>query len=108
MNQAFDIESLDWQLVRPNITRGIFGKTLLDDKTKVVLTRVAPGGKFETHRDNYAHLFYFLSGEGIVQVDDKRFDARAGLVVQIAAGQAHAYENTGNDDLMLISMNLPT
>lgn len=108
MNQAFDSASLDWQPVRPNITHGIFGKTLLDDKTKVVLTRVAPGGRFETHRDNYAHLFYFLSGEGVVQVDDKRFDAHAGLVVQIAAGQAHAYENTGNADLMLISMNLST
>lgn len=107
MNQAFDSASLDWQPVRPNITRGIFGKTLLDGKTKVVLTRVTPGGKFETHCDNYAHLFYFLSGTGVVHIEEKQFDARAGLTVQIAAGQAHAYENTGADDLVLISMNLP-
>jgi len=73
-----------------------------------VLTRVAPGGKFKTHRDNYAHLFYFLSGSGVVEVEEKNFDARPGIVVQIAAGEAHAYENVGADDLVLISMNLPT
>jgi len=71
-------------------------------------SRVAPGGKFLTHRDNYAHLFYFLSGSGVVQVEEKKFDARPGIVVQINAGQTHAYENTGVDDLILISMNLPT
>jgi mannose-6-phosphate isomerase-like protein (cupin superfamily) len=107
MNNAFDISSLDWQPVRPNITHDVFGKNLLDGKTKVVLTRVAPGGKFKTHRDNYAHLFYFLSGTGIVHVGEKQFDARAGVVVQIAAGEAHAYENTGAEDLVLISMNIP-
>ncbi|MBI5652799.1 MAG: cupin domain-containing protein [Chloroflexi bacterium] len=64
-------------------------------------------GKFETHRDEYAHLFYFLSGQGVVEIDDQQFDARAGIVIQIAAGQTHAYENTGADDLMLISLNLP-
>lgn len=92
MNQVFDSASLDWQPIRPNITRGIFGKTLLDDKTKVVLTRVAPGGKFETHRGNYAHLFYFLSGVGTVTVVDEKFDARAGLTVQIKAGDLPAGE----------------
>lgn len=108
MSEFFDVADLNWQPVRPNITHDVFGKNLFDGKTKVVLTRVAPGGKFKTHRDNYAHLFYFLSGTGVVQVEKKNFDVRAGTAVQIQAGQTHAYENIGADDLVLISLNLPT
>lgn len=92
---------------KPDVARGVFGKTLLADGVKVVLTRVAPGGKFEMHRDDYGHLFYFLSGEGIVWVGEQQFAAHAGLVVQVSAGEDHAYENAGNEDLMLISLNIP-
>ena len=107
MGQVSDVAALEWQPVRPDVARGVYGKTLLADSVKVVLTRVAPGGRFSTHRDDYAHLFYFLGGEGVVWVGEERFQARAGLVVRVAAGIAHAYENTGTEDLTLISINLP-
>lgn len=101
------METGDWQPIRPQLTRGVFGKSLFDDGVKVVLTRVEPGGKFATHRDDYGHVFYFLSGEGIVIVGDSRFDARPDLTVRVAAGELHSYENTGTQDLMLISLNIP-
>lgn len=108
MSKFFEVESIGWQPVRPNITHQVFGRNLLDGKTKAVLTRVAPGGIFRSHRDNYAHLFYFLSGTGLVHSGEQQIAAHAGVVVQIDAGEMHAYENTGSDDLVLISMNLPT
>ena len=107
MSNVVELSSREWQPVRPEIARGVFGKALLDGKVKAVLTRVAPGGKFEMHRDKYAHLFYFLSGEGTVWVGDKQFAARAGLVAQIDAGEDHAYENKGGEDLVLVSLNIP-
>lgn len=106
MSKIFDVASLDWQPVRPDVARGVFGKTLRDGKTKVVLTRVVPGGKFARHRDEYAHLFYFLSGAGTLWVDDQQIAARAGGVAQIDVGQEHAYENVGNEDLILLSLNI--
>ncbi|MCI0474941.1 MAG: cupin domain-containing protein [Anaerolineales bacterium] len=106
MSQVFDVSSRDWQPVRPDVTRGVFGKTLRDGKIKVVLTRVVPGGKFARHRDPYAHLFYFLDGEGTLWIDDQQIVARAGTVAQIDAGQEHAYENAGNEDLVLLSLNI--
>jgi mannose-6-phosphate isomerase-like protein (cupin superfamily) len=107
MSNYFDISSLEWKSVRPEITNGVFGKAMLDGNIKAVLTRVEPGGKFKMHADKYAHLFYFLSGEGSVWVGDKRSDARTGVVVQVDAGIMHAYENTGKEDLLLVSLNLP-
>jgi quercetin dioxygenase-like cupin family protein len=107
MSNAFEIESLAWQTVRPDVAQGVFGKTILDEQIKVVLTRLAPGGKFVPHRDKYGHLLYFTSGEGYVRVGDKQIVARAGVVVRIMPGEEHEYGNTGTDDLMLVSMNIP-
>lgn len=107
MSTIFDIASLEWQPVRPEIARGAFGKTFLDGKVKGVLTRLEPDGKFSSHRDNYAHLFYFLSGEGTVTVGGQQSVARAGVVARVDAGEAHAYENTGGEDLILFSLNIP-
>jgi len=107
MEQAFDLATLPWKTVRPEVTSGVFGRALLDGKVKAVLTRVESGGGFRTHTDAYAHLFYFLSGEGYLWIDGERTAARPGVVARIPAGVPHAYENAGKDDLVLLSMNLP-
>jgi quercetin dioxygenase-like cupin family protein len=107
MNNLFNLSDLEWKPVRPEITTGVFGKALLDAGLKAVLTRVEPGGKFRMHTDKYGHLFYFLSGEGLVWVAGERQVARPGVVAQIDAGVQHAYENTGTEDLVLVSLNIP-
>jgi len=107
MGQVVDAAELEWQPVRLDVARGVYGKTLLADGVKVVLTRVVPDGRFSAHRDDYAHLFYFLGGQGLVWKGEQQFQARAGLAVHVAAGVAHAYENTGTEDLTLISINVP-
>ena len=108
MGEVFDIASLEWEPVRPDVAHGVYGKTLLADGIKIVLTRVTVSGRFDMHQDNYGHLFYFLSGEGLVWIKDKQFRVVPGLVVRVPTGEPHAYENKGNQDLMLISVNIPT
>ena len=107
MGQIVDVAELEWQPVRPDVAREVVGKTLLADGVKIVLTRVVPGGGFSMHRDDYGHLFYFLGGEGIVRVGENQYPAHPGLVVRVAAGEPHAYENTGSVDLTLLSVNVP-
>ena len=107
MAEVLEESSIDWQQLRPDVAEGILGKTLLGGSVKVVLARVAPGGKFLPHRDGYGHLFYVLTGAGHVQIEGEEFPLRPGTVVRIAAGETHAYENTGSDDLVLVSLNLP-
>ncbi len=107
MSQITEVASLQWEAVRPEVAHDIFGRTLLAGDIKVVLTRVAAGGEFRTHRDKFGHLFYFLSGTGSVRVNDAEFPARPGSIVHVMPGESHAYANTGAEDLMLISINLP-
>jgi len=105
--QFNSIDSIAWEPVRPGVAHGIFGKTLMAEDLKAVLTRVAPGGAFNNHRDPYGHLFYFLSGEGTVSVGDTQTVARAGVIVRVNPGEMHSYANTSKEDLVLLSLNLP-
>jgi quercetin dioxygenase-like cupin family protein len=107
MDQPFPINTLPWKPVRPEITERVFGRALLEGPVKAVLTRVEPGGGFHAHTDSYAHLFYFLEGQGTLMVDGVHTEARPGVVARIPAGVAHAYANSGEVDLVLLSLNLP-
>ena len=107
MDSLFDLATLPWNSVRPEVTSGVFGRTLQDGKVKVILTRVEPGGGFRRHTDPYAHVFYFLSGAGVLWVGGETTAARSGVVARIEAGVPHAYENPGPEDLVLVSINLP-
>ena len=96
-----------WGPVRPDVAHGVVGRTLFDGEVKVTLIRVLPGGAFTAHRDAWGHLFCFLSGEGRVHVGGKSRVARADVVVTVPPGETHSYENTGPEDLVLVSLNLP-
>lgn len=97
----------EWQPIRPDVAHGVYGRTILDEGIKVVLTRVAPGGIFAPHRDDYGHVFCFLSGEGVVTVGEQRLVVKPELLVRIEAGEEHSYENTGPADMLLVSLNIP-
>ncbi len=107
MAEVLEESALDWQPLRPEVAEKIVGKTLLADSVRVVLARVAPGGRFLPHRDDYGHLFYVLTGTGRVLIGAESFPLQPGTIVRIEAGETHAYENTSGDDLVLLSLNLP-
>ncbi len=107
MSRYFEVDALEWQPVRPDDAQGVFAKTLLTEGVHMTLTRVAPGGGFYLHTDDYGHLFYFLAGTGIVKVGEEEFPVRQGTVVQVTAGASHSYVNMGAEELLLISANFP-
>lgn len=107
MSSAFQLNELAWETVRPALATGVFGRTMLDAGTKVVYTRVEPGGGFASHVDPYGHLLYILSGSGVATAGGLDYRLEPGTVLEIAAGEEHAYRNTGPKELELISLNLP-
>jgi quercetin dioxygenase-like cupin family protein len=107
MSKAFQLDDLAWEPVRPALTSGIFGRTMLDSGTKMVFTRVEPGGRFAAHVDSYGHLMYVLSGSGLAISGGCEFSLVPGTVLQIDAGENHSYQNDGPDQLVLITLNLP-
>ena len=110
MEYVKKLVDLSWNEVRSDLTTKVFGKPLIPKEwsnVKMSLTKVEPGGKFPLHIDNYHHIFYFIKGEGIGIIDKKEYEIKPELIVEVPAGKEHGYENTGNDDLILITVNLP-
>ena len=48
-------------------------------------------------------LFYFVSGKGRVQDDDRFIDVTAGDCMSTPSGHGHAVENTGEEDLVFVA-----
>lgn len=108
--RIYELQEEKWKVTRKDLTEKVFGKALIPDglsKVKIALTKVEPGGQFNQHTDNYHHVFYFLAGEGIGFIGGERYKINPGLVVQVPAGEKHGYENTGEKNLQLITINIP-
>jgi quercetin dioxygenase-like cupin family protein len=107
MDEAHYLDEQDWRSLRPDVASEVQGTLLLREPLQLQLVRVAPGGGFAQHVDPYGHLFHFLEGEGVAQVEDRVYAATPGLTVRVAPGQRHSYKNTGAKTMQLLSANIP-
>lgn len=104
------IDDKEWKPTRPNLTSKVFGKSLIPHEWTdviMVITKVEPGGEFPSHTDKYHHIFFYLKGTGIGWIEDKEYEIKPNLVVEIPAGKKHGYKNTSENELVLITMNIP-
>ncbi|MFO7835192.1 MAG: cupin domain-containing protein [Candidatus Thorarchaeota archaeon] len=105
-----EVNKGDFTVVREEITEGIVGFPLvsgLASGTKITLTQVEPKGEFSEHRDDYHHVLYFISGNGVGWLDDKEYDIMPGKLVQIPKGAVHGYRNNSNEMMTLLTINIP-
>jgi len=108
--RAYELKELEWKALRKDLTKGVFGKALIPGEltdVKIALTRVEAGGEFTLHKDPYHHVFYFISGRGEGWLGDETYEIKPGLVVEVPAGEMHGYKNTGEEDLVLLTVNIP-
>jgi quercetin dioxygenase-like cupin family protein len=66
-------------------------------------TVIPPGGRHDRHRHlNCDEFLLVLTGSGEIYTDDGREPAAAGDVVFTPAGHWHGFDNTGEEDALLI------
>ncbi len=107
--RVYHLEASDWNAVRPEVTRGILGKSLLPKGAKdveVTVTKVQPHGGFSLHRDSYHHVLYILQGRGEVRLGDDVYPIGPDTIVEVPAGEAHAYSNKGDAEMVLLTLNI--
>ena len=100
----------DWERVRPELTSGITGKPLVQKgpaNMDVTVTRVGPGSAFSRHQDPYGHVIYVVQGEGEFSLGDDVHPVGPGTFIEVPAGEAHAYRNTGEAAMLLVTVNVP-
>lgn len=108
--EIINLDNQKWENIRSNFTTAVFGKQLMIEdwsKVKITYTRVEPNGEFPAHVDNYHHIFLFLEGTGEGFIEDEIFEIKPNVLVRISAGVKHGYKNNSNQDLLLITINIP-
>ncbi|HZS08316.1 MAG TPA: cupin domain-containing protein [Blastocatellia bacterium] len=61
-----------------------------------------PGAAIGYHPQKEDEVYYVLSGAGVMQMNGKEFQVRAGDAILTRPGSSHGLKQTGQDDLVLI------
>jgi len=61
-----------------------------------------PGAAIGYHLQKEDEVYYILSGEGVMQMNDKEFPVKPGDAILTRPGSSHGLKQTGKDDLALI------
>lgn len=94
--------TLDGSLVRELMHPGNKGQQSLAEAI------VSPGSRTVPHRHHRSEeIYHFLSGNGIMELGDRRFRVTAGDTVRIAPGTPHALLNDGESELRLLCCCAP-
>lgn len=62
------------------------------------------GGFMPHHTNTVEHEQYILSGRAMVKSGDTTFEASAGDILFIPAGEAHSYETIGNEAYVFLCL----
>jgi len=65
---------------------------------------IQPGGSMPLHTNLVEHEQFVLGGNARVTIGEENFPVRAGNVVYIPAGAAHAYVNTGSEPFRFLCL----
>lgn len=73
---------------------------------QVTLVKMVPGGTSPAHRHPHPQLFYVISGTGVARLDGVEQRLKPGSVVRICNGELHDFVNTGNEELVMIELQI--
>jgi len=72
----------------------------------VILVDLPPGGAVRLHRHAYQEVFVVQEGRATYRVGDEVLDVRAGQILVVSPGVAHAFANTGDGPLRQVDIHV--
>lgn len=76
-----------------------------DLECSITYSALKPGGNIASQLVETPRAHYILEGEGVLYLDDIPVDLRSGQFVYVPEGSFQTIYNTGNTDLLLLSVN---
>ena len=68
------------------------------------IVKIAPGKYNENHRHAHETIFYIMSGEGRVVVDNSVVEVKTGDVVFVPRWSMHQSQNSGKDEMVILAV----
>ena len=69
------------------------------------MTRIAAGGIYGDHVDDYAQIFCVLEGRGEAEVAGKPTPLKVGVILRTQAGEPHALRAADDQPLVVLTVN---
>lgn len=71
--------------------------------TQLARTRIPPDTSLTPHAHNDMYeIFLVIGGQGRVHCGGHAYDLAPGICIEISPGEVHAFENAGNEELVLV------
>jgi mannose-6-phosphate isomerase-like protein (cupin superfamily) len=84
------------------IAQMILDRRILKEIGFLAIAKLERGRTIESHRDPMEEIYFVLSGEGEMSVDEETRPVRPGDATWIPAGSAHSLTNSSEQDLLIL------
>jgi len=84
------------------IAQMILDRRVLQEIGFLAIANLAKGKTIESHRDPMEEIYFVLSGEGEMSVDEETRHVGPGDATWIPAGSAHSLTNSSEQDLLIL------
>jgi quercetin dioxygenase-like cupin family protein len=110
MGRIYDPAGEPWREIERQGATSVEGHELLPleegGRTRLSITRIAAGGTFGPHVDEYAHVFCVLEGRGEVMVGKQRAPVEPGMVITTDVREPHGLWAAPDAPLVLVAANV--
>jgi mannose-6-phosphate isomerase-like protein (cupin superfamily) len=89
------------------IAQMILDQRVLREIGFLAIAQLGPGKQLEAHVDPMEEIYFIMSGEGGMAVDDETRHVVAGDAIWIPTGSRHGLANTGNGDRVILVVAAP-
>jgi mannose-6-phosphate isomerase-like protein (cupin superfamily) len=91
---------------------GGIAQMILDQRTLkeigfLAIAMLAPGKTLEKHIDPYEEIYFIMTGEGKMSVDNETRNVKPGDAIWIPTGSSHALTNSGKEDCVILVVASP-
>jgi quercetin dioxygenase-like cupin family protein len=109
MGESYELGEVEWKQVDREGTDGVALHVVVPleegGRTQVSLTRIAAGGAYDVHVDDYAQVFCVLDGAGEGEVDGARTRLEPGVIMRTDAGDPHGLWASPDRPLIFLTAN---
>jgi quercetin dioxygenase-like cupin family protein len=110
MGTVYNPNEQDWRTIERSGAEAVEGLELLPleqgGRTRLSLTRIAAGGTFGPHIDEYAHVFCVLEGRGEIMLGKQRAAVEPGMVFTSDIREPHGIWAAAETPLVLVAANV--
>jgi quercetin dioxygenase-like cupin family protein len=109
MSGRYELAEAVWKPVERQGARAVETHVLVSleegGRTQVAVTRIAAGGVYGVHVDDYAQLFCVLEGRGEAEVAGEQTPLEPGVFLRTQAGEPHGLWAAADQPLLVLAVN---